>query len=182
MLWHEDIPVVDFEGGTLKIIAGSFGSSSAPEPAPDSWAANPENQVAVWQISFDPGATFTIPAAVAGLNRSLYFYDGGQIHVEGETVAKGHGLVVRSEANLQIENGEQKASLLMLQGKPIAEPVVQYGPFVMNTEEEIQKAMQEYRLTQFGGWPWPYPDNVHPRERARFAKYPDGKLEEKPLA
>jgi hypothetical protein len=47
----------------------------------------------------------------------------------------------------------------------------------MNTEEEIGQAMKEYRLTNFGGWPWPYPDNVHPRENGRFALYPDGKRE-----
>jgi len=68
---------------------------------------------------------------------------------------------------------------LLLQGKPIDEPVAKYGPFVMNTEEEIQKAMEEYRLTQFGGWPWPYPDNVHDRSKGRFAKYPSGELVEK---
>ncbi|MEN8789996.1 MAG: pirin-like C-terminal cupin domain-containing protein, partial [Flavobacteriaceae bacterium] len=69
--------------------------------------------------------------------------------------------------------------LLVLQGKPILEPVVQYGPFVMNSQQEIEKAMEDYRLTRFGGWPWPYPDQVHEREKGRFALYPDGKLIEK---
>jgi hypothetical protein len=48
----------------------------------------------------------------------------------------------------------------------------------MNTQMEIQQAMEEYRLTQFGGWPWPHADNVHPREKGRFAKYPDGEVVE----
>ena len=45
--------------------------------------------------------------------------------------------------------------------------------------EEIEQAMQDYRLTRFGGWPWPYPDHVHDRDKGRFALYPDGQLEEK---
>ena len=76
-------------------------------------------------------------------------------------------------------NGDNPARLLWLQGKPIAEPVAKYGPFVMNTPEEINQAMEEYRLTQFGGWPWPRPDHVHPGDKGRFARYPDGKLVEK---
>jgi hypothetical protein len=62
----------------------------------------------------------------------------------------------------------------MLQGKPIGEPVVQYGPFVMNSEAEIQQAFSDYRRTEFGGWPWPRQDQVHPRTQGRFAKYDDG--------
>ena len=49
----------------------------------------------------------------------------------------------------------------------------------MNSEEEIQQAIDEYRMTLFGGWPWPYPDNVHEKNKGRFAKYPDGNLVEK---
>jgi hypothetical protein len=65
----------------------------------------------------------------------------------------------------------------MLQGKPISEPVVQYGPFVMNSEAEIQQAFNDYRKTEFGGWPWSRHDQVHPRTKGRFAKYVDGSEE-----
>lgn len=53
----------------------------------------------------------------------------------------------------------------------------QYGPFVMNTEAEIKQAFADYRRTQFGGWPWPKNDQVHPREKGRFAKHADGREE-----
>ena len=85
-----------------------------------------------------------------------------------------HGADLQLEAELRINNGEDAAAFLLLQGKPIGEPVAKYGPFVMNSQQQIQKAMEEYRLTRFGGWPWPYPDMVHPREKGRFALYPDG--------
>ena len=80
---------------------------------------------------------------------------------------------------VEVKNGTDPVRFLWLQGKPIEEPVAKYGPFVMNQAEEINQAIEEYRLTQFGGWPWPYPDNVHPRSKARFAHYPNGHLEDK---
>jgi quercetin 2,3-dioxygenase len=51
----------------------------------------------------------------------------------------------------------------------------------VNSAAEVQKVMNEYRKTQFGGWPWPSYENVHAREKGRFAKYPDGKEESRPL-
>ena len=59
---------------------------------------------------------------------------------------------------------------------PINEPIAQQGPFVMNTQKELAQAFEEYRLTQFGGWPWQYPDQVHDKSEGRFAKYTDGSI------
>ncbi len=179
MLWHENIPYIEFEGGTLKIVAGSYEDATAPKPAPDSWAANAENEVAILNIHLNANASYSIPKTDASVNRTLYFYEGSELQIRDNTIQQNFGIELDASHETLIQNGEKDASLLMLQGKPLSEPVVQYGPFVMNTEEEIQKTMQEYRITQFGGWPWPYPDNVHPREKGRFAQYPDGSLVEK---
>ena len=81
--------------------------------------------------------------------------------------------------DMVFQNGDKEASILLLQGRPINEPVIQYGPFVMNTKQEIQEAFEEFHRTRFGGWPWPKTDQVHPREKGRFALHADGKLEEK---
>jgi hypothetical protein len=55
--------------------------------------------------------------------------------------------------------------------------VAQYGPFVMNTQEELQRAFGDYQRTLFGGWPWPENAPVHGRDPVRFAKHADGRVE-----
>ena len=70
------------------------------------------------------------------------------------------------------------SEILLLQGRPIAEPVVQHGPFVMNTRQEILQAFADFQQTQFGGWPWPSDGPVHPRDEGRFAIHADGRREQ----
>ncbi|MEL6919291.1 MAG: pirin-like C-terminal cupin domain-containing protein [Bacteroidota bacterium] len=153
--------------------------TGAPSPAPNSWAANPENEVAIWNIHMDADAEFILPASKTKVSRNLYFYEGTEVGIDDRKVTLNHGVDLHSQHEVVIKTGSDSAHFILLQGKPINEPVAKYGPFVMNTDTEIQQAMDEYRLTQFGGWPWPYPDNVHPKEKGRFAQYPDGTLVEK---
>jgi redox-sensitive bicupin YhaK (pirin superfamily) len=179
MLWAEDIPVyaeTDANGRSIEatVIAGKIGNVTAPDPAPDSWAADAENEVGIWLIKLEANAQWTLPAASLEVNRSLYFYRGSQLSVAGISVMPYHAVELLADQPVIIKNGDDNAFLLLLQGRPISEPVVQHGPFVMNTVAEIQQAFSDYRRTQFGGWPWPRSDNVHPRERDRFAKYADG--------
>ncbi len=179
MLWHEDIPIIKTDNSRVKVIAGMYEAKNGPDPTPDSWANDMDNNVAIWNIHIEPNAIFTLPKSVNGVNRTLYFYEGDTLEIAGKTVLPNHGIQLESTEDVTMTAGKVKAHLLILQGKPINEPVAKYGPFVMNTEEEIEAAMKEYRLTQFGGWPWRYPDHVHEKEKGRFAKYPDGTLIEK---
>ncbi|WP_194777701.1 pirin family protein [Pararhodonellum marinum] len=184
MLWSEGIPILesrDDKGkiSRIKIISGALNETQGPQPAPDSWAADPDNQVAIWKINMDPGASFTIPASQAGINRSLFYYDGGSCSIAGEELEAGHGLDFNPTSPITLVNGEKPSAFIFLQAKPIGEPVVQHGPFVMNSPQEIQKAVHDFQRTQFGGWPWPNYENVHGREKGRFAIHADGRLEEK---
>jgi redox-sensitive bicupin YhaK (pirin superfamily) len=179
MLWHEDIPLIEKDGVTVKVIAGDWQDTQAPKPAPNSWAVESKNGVAIWNFHMDPDTTFTLPEIPSGTNRSLYFYEGDVCTVQNTEMNPNHGAELSADSVIVSNNGSKKAHFLLLQGKPINEPVAKYGPFVMNTDQEIQQAIDEYRLTQYGGWPWPYPDNVHARNKGRFAKYPDGTLVEK---
>ena len=179
MLWSEDIPLVKIqdENGKLvevNVIAGSLKSRSALSPAPDSWAAEPENEVAIWTIKMEAGAKWTIPEASEESNRTLYFHQGSSITIDGNEILSGKAIQLKADQELTIENGNSDGYFLLLQGKPINEPVVQYGPFVMNTQAEIQQAMHDYQRTEFGGWPWKRRDQVHPREKGRFARHQDG--------
>lgn len=184
MLWAEDIPVVttkDRNGKSIDttIIAGKLADVSAPPPAPDSWANDSGNEVAIWLIKMEANAEWSIPAASLEVNRSLYNYRGAGINITGITIKNYHSVDLLADQLVIINNGNKESSLLLLQGKPINEPVVQHGPFVMNSAAEIQQAFSDYRRTQFGGWPWTRYDNVHSRELGRFAKYSDGSEEKK---
>ncbi|MEP2279645.1 pirin family protein [Maribacter sp.] len=179
MLWNEDIPILKLEQSTVKIIAGSFNDKQALEPAPDSWAADEDNNVVIWNIKIELKGSITLPKANKSSTRTIYFYEGDTINILGESIPKNHGIEVEADSEITIKAIGSEASILVLQGKPIDEPVAKYGPFVMNTDQELQNAMNEFRTTQFGGWPWRHPDHVHEIGRGRFAKYPDGTLIEK---
>ncbi|MFH6603686.1 pirin family protein [Maribacter algicola] len=179
MLWHEDIPIVQEENAIIQVIAGNYRGTQSLDPAPDSWASDKANEVAIWNIHIEPNSTYILPEAKSSVSRNLYFYEGSEIEIFGSTISQNHGIELDASKELEIKTSGTSAHFILLQGKPIGEPVVQHGPFVMNTQEEIRATMKEYGLTQFGGWPWPYPDNVHDRERGRFALYPDGTLIEK---
>jgi redox-sensitive bicupin YhaK (pirin superfamily) len=183
MLWGPKIPgrrVVDAEGRAtdLKLIAGAYEGLSPLAPPPKSWASNEHANLAIWTIRMDAGARWTLPPTLPGTNRMLYFFTGASLLLDGREVKVGNALQVSPEAAIELANGGVEGELLLLQGRPIGEPVASYGPFVMNTQREIQQAFADYQRTQFGGWPWKRDDPVHPREARRFARYVDGHLEE----
>jgi len=184
MFWSERIPhrlVRDASGRTTEIVvvAGTLGDAAPLAPPPDSWAARADADLAIWTIRMEPGARWTLPAARgAGAKRNLYFFKGRSAAIGGEKVDAPAAIELVPDAAAEIENGAEISELLMLQGRPIGEPVVQYGPFVMNTRAEIAQTFDEYRRTQFGGWPWPGEAPVH-EGKSRFARHPDGR-EEKP--
>jgi quercetin 2,3-dioxygenase len=184
MLWGDTIPTfkttdANEKSTEVKVIAGKIETIIAPAPAPDSWAADENNEVAIWTIKMEPGAQWSLPTASAQVNRSLYFYNGSSLQIAGKHFSTHQAIELLADKEVVLENGDAESYLLLLQGKPINEPVVQHGPFVMNTQAEIQQAMNEYRQTEFGGWPWPSYEHVHPREKSRFARYPDGREEVK---
>ena len=97
--------------------------------------------------------------------------------VRKTAAAYGRGLVAIDDDDGDLLLGADEVEVLVLQGRPIGEPVVKHGPFVMNSREEIEDAIADYRRTRFGGWPWASEDPVAPREEGRFARHADGRLE-----
>ena len=183
MLWADSIPLVKEKDKQdrnveVNVIAGHYKGAEAPAPTPDSWAANPEHGVCLLTIKMDAHAEWTLPAAnTSGVNRTLYFYRGDVLQVEGQHVKSYHSIQVNPEADIRFRAGGEDVYLLMLQGKPIGEPVAKYGPFVMNTQQEIYQAIEDYQKTEYGGWPWPEREYVHDRNKGRFALHADGREE-----
>lgn len=103
------------------------------------------------------------------------------MQVADKPLTSHQAIELHADQDTFLMNGDTESYLLLLQGKPIGEPVAQHGPFVMNSQAEIKQAMTEYHQTQFGGWPWGSYEHVHPREKTRFALYPDGKEEVRAL-
>jgi redox-sensitive bicupin YhaK (pirin superfamily) len=184
MLWEDTIPKIektDSNGNKTEItlIAGKIDGVSAPKPAPDSWAADPNNEVMIAVIKMDPKAEWSLPMASQRINRSLYFFKGSACTIDEQSLNTGKAVELNAHLETVLKNGSSEGHFLILQGRPINEPVVQYGPFVTNSNQEVQQVMQEFQRTQFGGWPWPAYDHTHEVRRGRFALHADGKLEEK---
>ena len=190
MLWNERIPRLvhhDAAGHatTVTVVAGALPGAPIPlAPPPESWASQPEGDVAIWTLRLEPGARWTLPrAAGADTQRMLYFFAGQALQVGPTALAQHAALHVDATQDWELHNsGADAVECLVLQGRPIGESVAQYGPFVMNTQQEIMQAMQDYRRTQFGGWPWAEQDPVHGAENRRFARYPGAAAEEQPPA
>ena len=180
MFWAPDVPKWTHESklASVTVWAGNnyFGVQTNNAPPPDSWAANPENDVAVMHITVQPGGKMTLPPANTNksVTRSLFYIEGaeGAMQVDGQAIPARVVVAVDPAEELELEMdaaATEAGEFLLLQGKPIDETVVQHGPFVMNSRAEIQQAFMDYQRTQFGGWPWERDDMVFDRTRGRFA-------------
>jgi redox-sensitive bicupin YhaK (pirin superfamily) len=190
MFWSEDIPrrnVTDGRGrrSEITVIASclpDFNDAAlgvtALLPPPDSWASRADADVAIWTIRMAPGASWVLPAAAEETTRrSLYFFKGRSVAMARQDVSSPSAIELPGNLPIELMNGNEESEFLLLQGKLIGESVVQYGPFVMNTQPEIVQAMADYRRTRFGGWPWENDAPVHGRDPARFARHHDGREE-----
>lgn len=192
MFWRERIPRLvqrDAQGrtSTVTLIAGALpgapqGVADPLPPPPESWAAQPEADVAIWTLQLAPGAQWQLPAAWhTQTRRMLYFFAGDRLDIGPQEVQAHAALELRAGQDVLLSNtGASTVECLLLQGRPIGEPVAQYGPFVMNTSAEIHQAMADYRRTQFGGWPWPTSAPVHGPQARRFARHPGAQMDSLP--
>jgi redox-sensitive bicupin YhaK (pirin superfamily) len=182
MFWKSQVPRVvrtDERGRATRvtIVAGPLDGARPPAPPPDSWAAQADADVAIWSLVLDAGARFELPRTPPGVDRTLYVFEGEGIGVGEASVRPVTAVRLARGLPVPLENGGRTSELLLLQGRPIGEPVVKYGPFVMNQRAEIEQAIRDYRATEFGGWPWPGSGPVHARDSGRFAIHADGRKE-----
>ena len=185
MLWNEDIPKVAFKDdrgnlAEVNLIAGHLKGQSALSHNPDSWASDQENHVQIWTMKLQPNAKFTISGINEEVTRTLYFYEGKSINIGETEISRKRLIHLNSKEDVVIKNSTEVSCLFFLQGKPINEPLVQHGPFVANSQEEIQGAVKVYRETQFGGWPYKTSEPTHGSEVGRFARFVNGEEVSKP--
>ncbi|GAA0775374.1 pirin family protein [Castellaniella ginsengisoli] len=133
------------EGGFIKLIAGTIPWATCPLQGPGE--ANPATQPLIADIRVMPGQFVDIP--VPATHQALLYVFEGRLAAGGQAVEAGHtvwfgdqGETVHIAAAPGAEDG---ARVLLLAGKPLNEPIAQYGPFVMNTPEEIEQALRDYR-------------------------------------
>lgn len=142
-LLAKDIPVVrlDGEGGSLRVIAGDYRGHSGP--------ARTFTAMDVWDLRLNAGATLRLPVA-AGRNAALAVLRGKvQINHEREAGPASLVLLDRSGEDVVVQALEG-ASVLLLSGEPIDEPIVGYGPFVMNSQAEIAESFDDFHAGRFG--------------------------------
>ncbi len=132
------------QAGAVRVIAGQIGQHKGP--------AHTFTPMNVWDLKLNQGGWTTI-AAAEGWNTALIVLSG-QIKINDTGVAKDGEMAVLSAqgADLSIQ-ALTDASVLLLSGEPIDEPVMGYGPFVMNTRQEIEQAIMDFNNGKFGEMP-----------------------------
>ena len=130
------IPVVEDGAGWVKVISGEFRGQAGP-------IDDPNTRLQYLDVALQPGGEFT-HVVDAALQVILYIYEG-DVRINATGVGIHHLVVLGDGDEVQVAAGAHGARMIVVAGRPLGEPIVQYGPFVMNTEAEIQQALDDYR-------------------------------------
>ncbi|MEB0012235.1 pirin family protein [Glaciimonas sp. Gout2] len=140
---NKDIPVVSLadNAGTMRVIAGQFEGAQGP--------AHTFTPINVWDVRLHQGSTTTLPIPTGHVAAVVVLH--GTILVNGAEVAREAQVVLLDrDGDSVLLEANSDATLLLLSGAPLDEPVFAHGPFVMNTREEIVTAMQDFNSGRFG--------------------------------
>lgn len=135
-LQADDIPEVVLPGGgKVRVIAGTYADASGP-------ISGLTTEPVYLDVHLPAGGGFSCPLA-SGHNAFVYPYEGS-VRIGSTEVPLQSAALLSTQGELELSAGEG-TRLLILAAKPLNEPIVQYGPFVMNTVEEIQQAIHDYQ-------------------------------------
>lgn len=136
----DTIPTVTFDGGRARIIAGAFGDTKGP--------ARTFTPVNLWDVRLDAGAEVTLPLPEG--HNSMVAVLSGHVTIDGKGVGEAEVARLSTDGGGVMLHADGDAMILVLTGEPIDEPVVGYGPFVMNSEDEIREAIEDFNAGRFG--------------------------------
>ena len=132
----DEIPAAEFDGGRIKIVAGTYEKTSGP-------IQGGSTEPFYWDVQLNSGKSFTAKILET---HSVYIYPfEGSVEIADRVLKTHQGGILGSGDAIEVKAGAGGARFLVLAAKPLKEPVVQYGPFVMNTREEIDQAIRDYQ-------------------------------------
>jgi redox-sensitive bicupin YhaK (pirin superfamily) len=137
---EEQIPTVAFDGGKARIIAGTFGDTKGP--------ARTFTPVNLWDVRLDAGSEATLPLPDA--HNSMIAVLAGHVSIGDTGLGEAEIARLSNDGSDVTLRADGDSIILMLTGEPIDEPVVGYGPFVMNSQAEIRKAIADFNAGRFG--------------------------------
>ena len=138
----DTIPMVETDGVSVRLVAGEFDGNKGPVTE---IAAQP----LYMDVTLEPDASFELPVS-EGHSAFAYVLEGGGLFGEGEFVEAVKMVVFEEGDSVHIEAGsDSHVRFILVAGAPFNEPIVPYGPFVMNTEEEIRQALADLRNGTF---------------------------------
>jgi redox-sensitive bicupin YhaK (pirin superfamily) len=136
----QDIPVVTLDGARVKVVAGDFRHEGTTVSGA---VRGITTEPLYLDVTVEPGARVSVPIA-AGHTAMVYVFEG-ELAIAGQMVQRGQLAVLSDGDSIGLRGGETGGRALVMAGKPLREPIKQYGPFVMNTVEEIEQALRDYR-------------------------------------
>lgn len=136
----EEIPEVDAGGSHVRVVAGNFRQGGKDTVGA---VTGVTTQPLFLDVALQPSGQTTIPVE-QGHTALVYVFDGA-LSIGGQTVGRGRLAVLGDGDHIGLAADDQGGRALVLAARPLKEPVAHYGPFVMNTPEEIQQAIHDYQ-------------------------------------
>jgi quercetin 2,3-dioxygenase len=133
-----EIPTIERPGAHVRVIAGTLDGTTGPVRAE-------HTEASLFDVALDPGTELGIPLPPSHA-AFVYVYEGS-VRVPGhrDTVGSRHAIVLSEGARLRVGGTDTSARFLIFAGRPLDEPVARYGPFVMNTTDELREAFADYQ-------------------------------------
>ena len=136
----EAIPEAVFDGARVRVIAGRVGDVEGPVRA----VATEPLYV---DVALSPNAAFDVPVT-AGHAAFAYVFEGA-VEIAGKVVNRGELAVLGDGTAVSLKTSGEAGRLILVAGKPLREPVAKYGPFVMNTQQQIREAITDFNEGRF---------------------------------